>query len=52
MLGYQQVQTDTATPDNKPCVIIRDNKKKCVNRHCSFWMQKCDEDLSRKDFKT
>jgi hypothetical protein len=30
MLRYQQVQTDTATPDIKPNVIIRDNKKKYV----------------------
>jgi len=30
MLRYQQVQTDTATRDNKTNVIIRDNKKKYV----------------------
>jgi hypothetical protein len=30
MLRNQQVQTDTANPNNKTKVIIRDNKKKYI----------------------
>ena len=43
-LWNKQVQTDRAIPNNKPDIIIRDNKKRnmYVNRLCNFWRQKCD----------
>ena len=48
----QQVQSDRTIPNNKPDIIICDNKKRHmhINRYCNFWRQKCDQDRICEDF--
>jgi len=43
------VQTDRPIHNNKPEIIIRDNKKGnlCVKRPCNFREQECDQERSR-----
>ena len=51
--GNQQARTDRTIANNKPVIIIRDNKKRNVhvNRCCNSWRQKCDQERSCEDFK-
>jgi len=44
ILWSQQVRTNTTVPNNKPDIIIRDDKKRKihVNRCRKSWRQKCD----------
>jgi hypothetical protein len=47
------VWNDRTIPNNKPDIIICDNKKShmCVNRCCNFLRQKCDQERSWEDIK-
>ena len=47
ILRKKQVQTDRTLSNNKPDIIIRDNKKgTCMLTCCSSWWQKCDQERS------